>query len=77
MQPWAPRNRNSTDNTHPNTNKMKKIEGYIETGMVGSRREFEFEMEDGATPQEIEEAAKEAAFNLIEWNYTVNGESPQ
>lgn len=55
---------------------MKQIKGYIKTNKVGSTCEFEFEIEDDATPEEIEEWAKEAAFENIEWSYTINGEDP-
>ena len=50
---------------------MKKVKGFIETDKVGSRCGFEFEVEDDATGAEIEEYAREAAFELIEWSYTV------
>lgn len=55
---------------------MKKIKGSIRTDKVGSSCEFEFEMEDEATPEEIEEAARDAAFDMIDWGYSVDGESP-
>ena len=48
---------------------MKKYTGYIETNKVGSTCNFEFEVEDDATEEAIEEIAKETAFNLIEWSY--------
>lgn len=54
---------------------MKKIVGWVQTNMVGSRCEFEFEMEDNATPDEIMKAAEESAFELIEWNFEVEGEN--
>ncbi len=49
---------------------MRKFVGSIETNKVGSRCEFEFEVEDDATEEEIEEEAKDAAFACIEWGYT-------
>lgn len=52
---------------------MKQIKGSISTDKVGSRCEFEFEMDDDATAEEIEEAARDAAFEMIEWGYTVDG----
>lgn len=55
---------------------MKRITGYISTGMRGSTREFEFEAEDDCTPEELEEMARDAAFELIEWNYKIDGNSP-
>jgi hypothetical protein len=60
----------------PTDTKMKKIKGSIATDKVGSRCEFEFEMDDDATLQEIEEAARDAAFDLIDWGYTIDGKSP-
>ena len=63
----------------PETNRnnlMKIIQGQIRTSKVGSACEFEFEVEDDATPDEIESMARDAAFDLIEWNYTIDGESP-
>lgn len=33
--------------------------------------EFEFEVDDDCTPEEIEELAREAMFEHIEWNFTV------
>lgn len=55
---------------------MKRITGYISTGMQGSAREFDFEAEDDCTPEELEEMARDAAFELIEWNYKIDGNSP-
>ena len=48
---------------------MRKFYGEISTNIVGSECEFEFEVEDNATDVEIEECAKETAFNLIDWWY--------
>jgi hypothetical protein len=48
---------------------MKWFTGYVSIGLVGCKREFAFEIEEDATEQEIEEAAKEAMFENIEWNY--------
>lgn len=48
---------------------MRKFVGTISTNKVGSECKFEFEMDDDATDEEIEEAAREAAFNYIEWDY--------
>lgn len=49
--------------------RMKKFKGQISTNIVGSECQFEFEMPDDATDKEIEETAKELAFDLIEWSY--------
>lgn len=48
---------------------MRKFKGVIRTDKVGSDCEFGFETEDGATPEQIEEDAREIAFQHIEWNY--------
>ena len=48
---------------------MRKFKGTIETNVIGSACEFEFEVEDNATEDEIEEEAKETAFNFINWQY--------
>lgn len=50
---------------------MKTVTGYIATNKVGSQCEFEIEVEDDATDEEIEDMAKDAAFNCIEWSYEV------
>lgn len=39
------------------------------TSVYGSDTEFEFEVEAGATEAEIEAAAREAAFEVVEWSY--------
>lgn len=49
---------------------MRKFKGRISTDKVGSDCEFEFEVDDDATEAEIEETAREAAFNFIDWSYT-------
>lgn len=56
---------------------MKLIQGSIATDKTGSRCEFEFKMDDDAAPAEIEEAARDAAFDKIDWGYTINGKPPQ
>lgn len=48
---------------------MKKYVGFIETNKVGSKCEFDFEADESSTDEEIEELARDAAFNLINWNY--------
>lgn len=52
---------------------MKKITGWIATDKVGSKCEFDFEIEDYATPEEIEEEARNAAFEMIDWAYLIDG----
>lgn len=50
---------------------MKKVKWLLETGFAECVHEDEFEVEDDATDDVIEEMAKEAAFNCISWTYTV------
>lgn len=56
---------------------MREFKGVIRTDKIGSECEFEFEVEDSATPEEIEQEAREAAFNYVEWSYNevTNGQS--
>lgn len=48
---------------------MRKFKGSISTNAVGSECEFDFEVEDDATEEEIEEEARETAFNWVNWEY--------
>lgn len=48
---------------------MRKFVGSIGTRMHGSDCEFEFEVEDDATEEQIEEIAQECAFELIDWHF--------
>lgn len=48
---------------------MRHFKGYIKTDKVGSRCEFEFEVEDDASEEEIDEVARDVAFDRIEWFY--------
>lgn len=49
--------------------KMIKYRGQISTWKVGSECEFEFEVEDYRSLQEIQDAAREAAFDFIDWHF--------
>lgn len=57
----------------------RKIKGFIKTDMVGSKCEFEEVLEDGEeyTEEELEEIAKDVAFDHIEWNYEVVDEDTE
>lgn len=46
---------------------MRRIKAYLETGFAGCEIEEEFEVEDNATEKEIEEQAREAIFDRINW----------
>lgn len=48
-----------------------KVNVWLETGFAGVRYDETFEMKDGATEEEIEAAAKEEAFDRIDWGYEV------
>ena len=41
------------------------------TRMSGSGCVDEFDVDDDTTPEEIEEYAREAAFQMVEWDYEV------
>lgn len=49
---------------------MRRFTGVIRTNKVGSDCSFEFDVEDDATEEQIEEAARESAFELIDWYFT-------
>jgi hypothetical protein len=49
----------------------------VSTGKVGSACTGSFEVGDDETPEEIEELAREAMFELIEWHYTIDGQNPE
>lgn len=48
-----------------------KIYVWLETGFAGQNYEDTFEINDDATEEEIEEAAKRVAFDRIDWGYKV------
>ena len=48
---------------------MRKIKAYLDTGFAGCRIEDEFEVENDATQEQIEEEAREAVFNSIDWGW--------
>ena len=53
----------------------RKFKGHIQTDIVGSTCKFEFEVEDDATEEQIEEIAREHAFDRVNWGYEeVKGE---
>lgn len=53
---------------------MRKIRVTISIGLVGCKRTETFDVEDDATEEEIEEMAKEAALESLNWNWE---EKPQ
>lgn len=54
-----------------------KIEVHLSIGLVGCRRKITFEVEDDCTDEQIDEIAREAIFELVEWQWerTPGGES--
>lgn len=50
-----------------------KVNVWLETGFAGIGYNETFEMDDDATEEEIEAAAKEEAFDRIDWGYEVVG----
>lgn len=53
---------------------MRTIKIYIKTSKVGSQCDDTMEVEDDATDDEIEEMAKDAAFNMMEWGWSEKGQ---
>lgn len=48
---------------------MKTIVVSISTGYVGSRKECEFEVEDDATEEQINEMALEAMWDMLDYSW--------
>lgn len=48
---------------------MRTIRYYIAMGIQGCEYEDTFEVEDDATDQQIEDAARDAAFDHIDWGF--------
>lgn len=53
---------------------VKKIIVSVSTNKVGSTCETELEFDDDVADDDIEEAAKDAMFDMIEWNWCPAGE---
>lgn len=49
---------------------MRKIKWWLETGFVGCGHDGEFEVKNDATDDEIEDEAKDAAFDRISWGWS-------
>lgn len=51
---------------------MRKFTGEIYTSKVGSSCKFSFEIDDDdeISEEELEELAREAAFQYIDWNFS-------
>ena len=50
---------------------MRTVKWNLSIGYAGATQEGEFEVEDDATEEEIGEAAKEEAFNCIDWDWEI------
>jgi len=48
---------------------VREFKGSIRTSIDGSQCAFEFEVDANATDEEIEQVARESAFDNIEWSY--------
>lgn len=48
---------------------MRKIEVYVSTGYVGSRKAEVIEVEDDMSDDDIDEVARECMFSMIEWSW--------
>lgn len=48
---------------------MRTFKGIIKTDVQGSEMEFEFEVDDNATQAQIDEEARQAAFEFVQWHY--------
>ena len=48
---------------------MRQFKGTIKTDVQGSEVEFDLEVEDDATQEQIEEEAKQAAFEYVHWHF--------
>lgn len=54
---------------------MKTITVYVDTGLVGSRQTNSFVVPDDTSDEAIEAEAREIMFEMIEWGFSVEGES--
>lgn len=50
---------------------MRIVKGYVKTSKIGSNKEFEFGIDDHETDQQIEEMARDAMFECIDWSFKV------
>lgn len=53
---------------------MKKIKWYLNTGFAGCTHSGEFEVDEKTTQEEIEEMARDEAFNCIDWGWEETNE---
>ena len=47
---------------------MKKYRVWLNTGFAGANNEDVIEIDDDATPEEIDEQCRDYAFNDIDWD---------
>lgn len=50
---------------------MKTVEVHVSVGLVGCDRTGTFQVEGATTEDEIEELARDAMFEMIEWSWRV------
>lgn len=48
---------------------MRKIRAWIRTSKVGSKCEDVIEVPEGISDNDLEELARDVAFNYMEWGY--------
>jgi hypothetical protein len=53
---------------------MKKIRVYVSTGLVGSKRSMDIEVPDDADADTIEDMARDAMFEMIDWGWNPTDE---
>lgn len=58
-----------TKSRDPVAEGMKHYLGTVSMGIVGCKRTFEFEIEDTASEDEVEQAGLEAMFDVISWDF--------
>ena len=49
--------------------KMKKYRVWLDIGLAGAKLEDIIEIEDDATPEEIDEQCRDFIFNDVDWGY--------
>jgi hypothetical protein len=48
---------------------MRKIKVYLDTGFAGCKHEDIIEVDDDITDEDVDEIARDTAFNWIEWGW--------
>jgi hypothetical protein len=56
--------------------KMKIIDVHVSIRTAGGERSVEIQVDENATEDDIEVAAREAMFEMIDWGWSVRGAAP-